>query len=790
MAANPPVMGCPRRPERIRRLKLRESTYNLWNQRKEALGIHGITNSEFAEILLHQNVSTRQHRERSPGYNSSGTQRQGRRQLFLQSSPAESSCRPAVIPISPVSDATPSVSDSSRLEVDVTGDVTPNAEEELQPGHLTLTGNMKTLNPWFSSVEGNPIPQVVNEDDSTSDVASVSLSSDSDEVQSVADSVSSDSEVNRSEEEWIQDSIQEEQTGPLSPSESATLTALELEPDSEPDPNSSVSETQSHPEASGVSSSSHPEFGPMTFDQYKNDMKERVSCGIQGLILPGQDMQKYLDFFNADRVIVEVDKIFQLFEGQCVEIGCTGQRKVVDRKVEGGVLLVTYTCSQGHNAVWSSSSVLCEKRGQKIYVSTVLLASSVLVSGNNFEKVSLLARSMNLQYVSSTTFSRIQSLYSLPSIRELWNKMKEIIWKVFENDLLVVCGDGRMDSPGFSAKYCVYTMMEHYLNVIVDLEVVGKREAGGTSTLMEKIGCKRLLERMMNRLKLGELVTDASRVIMKMVRELKEANCTVLANLFHSLDIWHKSIKLTAKISAAGKIKGCEQLLQWVEPVRNHFWHCAETCGGEVEILKDKWLGILHHVCGEHEWDGDTCSHGPLTEVESTKEYLGMNSKAVKELRKIILDREWLKSLEFYVQFRHTSNLENFNSMLLKYAPKRIAFVYEVFTGRILLAALDHNFHMFRKNLEGQFKKKYSKRSGNWRVEPVKEPKQYPHLPLLQADIMRRRAEDRAGITRHIEVSPTNPVHLAPTIAMKAAPSTEELVKTKLSRFEKRKQPE
>ena len=259
----------------------------------------------------------------------------------------------------------------------------------------------------------------------------------------------------------------------------------------------------------------------MTFDQYKNDMKERVSCGIQGLILPGQDMQKYLDFFNADRVIVEVDNISQLFEGQCVKIGCTGQRKVVDRKVEGGVLLITHTCSQGHNAVWSSSSVLREKRGQKIYVSTVLLASSVLVSGNNFEKVSLLARSMNLQYVSITTFSRIQSLYSLSSIRELWNKMKEIIWKVFENDLLVVCGDGRMDSPGFSAKYCVYTMMEHYLNVIVDLEVVDKREAGGSSTLMEKIGCKRLLERMMNPLNLGELVTDASRVIMKMVRELK-----------------------------------------------------------------------------------------------------------------------------------------------------------------------------------------------------------------------------------------------------------------------------
>ena len=64
-------------------------------------------------------------------------------------------------------------------------------------------------------------------------------------------------------------------------------------------------------------------------------------------------------------------------------------------------------------------------------------------------------------------------------------------------------------------------MMEHYLNVIVDLEVVDKREAGGTSSLMEKMGCKRLLERMMNSLKLGEVVTHASQVIMKMVRELK-----------------------------------------------------------------------------------------------------------------------------------------------------------------------------------------------------------------------------------------------------------------------------
>ena len=306
--------------------------------------------------------------------------------------------------------------------------------------------------------------------------------------------------------------------------DSATLTAMsiELEPEPELQP-VPVPETDHEMPASQPDDNfpNLPVFGPMTFDEYKEDMKHRVKTGIEGLLVSEEGVKKYLDFVKVDRVVVEVEKVIDLLEGQCSEVGCNGIRKVVERKLEAGVLLLTYKCTKGHGGVWSSSSVLGEKRGQKLYVSSVLLASSVLVSGNNFEKVSLLAKSMNLHFVSSTHFSRMQTFYALPSIREMWNNMKEVIWKVFENDVLVVCGDGRMDSPGFSAKYCVYTMMEHYLNVIIDLEVVDKREAGGTSTLMEKMGCKRLLERMMNSLNLGELVTDASRVIMKMVRELK-----------------------------------------------------------------------------------------------------------------------------------------------------------------------------------------------------------------------------------------------------------------------------
>ena len=56
MADSRSARGRPRRPEGIKRLKLRESAYNMWIKRKEALGLNGISNNDFAEILLHQQL--------------------------------------------------------------------------------------------------------------------------------------------------------------------------------------------------------------------------------------------------------------------------------------------------------------------------------------------------------------------------------------------------------------------------------------------------------------------------------------------------------------------------------------------------------------------------------------------------------------------------------------------------------------------------------------------------------------------------------------------------------------
>ena len=84
---------------------------------------------------------------------------------------------------------------------------------------------------------------------------------------------------------------------------------------------------------------------------------------------------------------------------------------------------------------------------------------------------------------------------------------------------ICLCGDGRNDSPGHCARYCVYTLMEHATKVVVDMAVVHKRETGGNSVTMEKEGLGRLLEKMATILPFSEITTDASSSIMKLVRE-------------------------------------------------------------------------------------------------------------------------------------------------------------------------------------------------------------------------------------------------------------------------------
>ena len=52
------------------------------------------------------------------------------------------------------------------------------------------------------------------------------------------------------------------------------------------------------------------------------------------------------------------------------------------------------------------------------------------------------------------------------------------------------------------------------------------------------------------------------------------------------------------------------------------------------------------------------------------------NSKPHENLKSVVFDSKFLANIGYYTKFRYTGAIENFNSMLITYAPKRMSFDY------------------------------------------------------------------------------------------------------------------
>ena len=76
--------------------------------------------------------------------------------------------------------------------------------------------------------------------------------------------------------------------------------------------------------------------------------------------------------------------------------------------------------------------------------------------------------------ITSRTYFRHQHQYLQPSIESIWTKHQTQIMKELKKEKrgLILGGDGRADSPGHSAKFGSYTMMELKKRIVLDLQLV------------------------------------------------------------------------------------------------------------------------------------------------------------------------------------------------------------------------------------------------------------------------------------------------------------------------------
>ncbi|XP_053546294.1 uncharacterized protein LOC128638386 [Bombina bombina] len=345
---------------------------------------------------------------------------------------------------------------------------------------------------------------------------------------------------------------------------------------------------------------------------------------------------------------------------------CSSPMMSVHKRVIGTLLIVTGECEAGHNStLWCSQPTI----GQKP-VGNILACSSLLFTGNQFEKINDYFKYFGICFLSRQTFCNYQKNFLFPTVDTFWKNECAKNIDNLQGSTLSVTGDGQCDSPGFSAKYCIYTIMEDRSKKILDIQIVQVSEAS-SSVAMEAKGFWRAINSLLSKGLLTVVVaTDRHVSIRKIIREDYK-------NINHQFDIWHYTKSLKKKIHSVGKKKKCAELTKWVPSIANHLWACSVSCQGDTDRMEKLWKSCLYHVLNIHSWEENgieyKCNHGELQlDKDRPRKWLSKQSESFHELEKIVCDAQMIKDLKHLNIFCHTGKLEVFHSFVLKYRPKRI----------------------------------------------------------------------------------------------------------------------
>ncbi|XP_072006315.1 uncharacterized protein [Engystomops pustulosus] len=450
------------------------------------------------------------------------------------------------------------------------------------------------------------------------------------------------------------------------------------------------------------------------------------------------------------------------------------------RRQLGSLIIVDVKCTRGHiTCIWRS-----QPRIKSIPAGNLLLSASVLMSGSNFLRIKNFFKIFNLLAISGTTYYEHQRKYLFPTIDHYWRLQQNDIISSFSNKAICVAGDGQADSPGFSAKYTVYTMMEVKTKKIIAF-TVEQLVPPATSVSLEKIAFEKTLQSLLQKgVFVGIIATDRHVGIRKLLREnYKE--------IIHEFDVWHMAKSIGKKMLAASKVRSCSTLSAWIAPVKNHLWWSARNSEGNPDLLVEKWVSVIHHAINKHEWSEaqlyHKCSHPPLP--NETK-WLKEDSIAHQKLKSVVENKAILRDICHLSNFCHTGDLEVFHASVLKYRPKRIHFYFDSMVARTQLAIIDHNFNVgrvqaTRKDNTGEvpledLKKhryEYSKARKAWVVKILYEPKRYDFTEEINNELLLFVAGDRQfEWASHSSELPKN-------IAPIPCPPKEEMLQKFVSRF-------
>lgn len=482
--------------------------------------------------------------------------------------------------------------------------------------------------------------------------------------------------------------------------------------------------------------------------------------------------EKDVDVINDEKFVVYEGMLDILFNFVCCP-SCHSRAKNITKSKMGTSLHCKIVCESKHLILeWKSQPLI-----GKLPAFNLLISASIFFAGSTYETFRKPVEYAGLGFVNSNTFYNIQRTLIIPMVNKQFNKDIEIARAEAKTVDPVLLGDGRFDSPGKSAKYCTYTCQSPFTKKIIASSTVQTLKGKGSSPL-ELTSFKNCLDDLeADGFEISVVATDRNRQLAKWLRDEKPS-------VKHKFDPWHFSKNIKSKLRPLSKRKGCKELQEWIKPIGNHLFWCADNCKGDPDLLREMWKSQLHHITNKHTFPSKyekykKCAHKKFSKekVKRTK-WIKKSSVAYDAIEKVVLDKRNLKDMEQLTEPFHTGSLEIFHSLLNSYASKRYEFELNVMDARVKLAVLDHNCNVNReqavvsKEHKGSQKKgsaqwKYvsSRLSKDWVAKERKVAKSTTFVSSLLLEVVNLKAkgEDTTKKVTEIENRLTSPKNIAYT---------------------------
>jgi len=253
-----------------------------------------------------------------------------------------------------------------------------------------------------------------------------------------------------------------------------------------------------------------------------------------------------MSFVNEPKFVVFWSCIMTLFE-LCSK--CFKRNFISSVTFKGTLLTIKTNCINNHIFEWRSQPF----------------------SGNTFARITEMLKMINVVHISRSRFFEIQKTLLFPAMNKYYkNSRVQLYDECLKSPINHFSGDGRCDSPGYSAKYGTYSLMNTETNKIIDFQVVYVSTAGN-SNLMEKTGLQILLEKFTKlKIPMTSLTTDRHIQVRAFMKKY-------YPSISHQFDIWHFAKSVKKKLSKLAKGSTTKTLNPWIKSVINHLWWSCAT---------------------------------------------------------------------------------------------------------------------------------------------------------------------------------------------------------------------